>query len=237
MKLPLSGMMKKAPEPLADRKGRLGWLITTSFVYTDPAGVSLQLIPRFPECNPAMDDTDVVSDLCQMVDDLVTAGTADCPVVKVAPETDCDDIEQLARLCRQGPMMREPILPTGTRLAFGIVGEHLLMIDGQPDRGWPSRLFTRWSAAAAFERWMSFVARGWVVKYQLGADAQRADTPACEHKDARNRFFLLRAADRADCDAAGEEFARILGTCLAEDETSSGVTISHSACRAPAALK
>ncbi|MBK8752966.1 MAG: hypothetical protein IPL99_15630 [Candidatus Competibacteraceae bacterium] len=75
--------------------------------------------------------------------------------------------EQAMALREDALWSREPVMPAGTVLEFGLSGSNLLVIDGKPDTVWPARLFTRWFAHAAFKQWISHVSRGYWVHHEF----------------------------------------------------------------------
>jgi|APTNR8051073442_1049403.scaffolds.fasta_scaffold10561_7 hypothetical protein len=169
-----------------------------------------------------------------MLRDVRSAGSTALPAEALDPGG-CDAYERAMALRDKELCLREPLLPAGTVLEFGLSGPNLLVIDGKPDLGWPVRLFTRWSALAAFKRWISYMSRGYAIRYTLGQETN-VDLSWFAEPERRNDFFLLRETERAACDAAGEALVQTLRACFAEGETAPGVTVRYQSCRSPAVL-
>jgi len=299
--------------PLAECPARLGWTLADETTYADPPWLTVRLVPSFPECHPAINETGIVFDLLDlfhsaqrpgsyfllnctcgyppdagieemvlvshpdantviweldvsglgpvledywawhngflrlifqraeyetdlraMLRDVRSAGSTALPVEEVDPGG-CSAYERVMALHDEKLCLREPLLPAGTVLEFGLFGLNLLVIDGKPDLGWPVRLFTRWSALAAFKQWIGYVSRGYAIRYEFGEEAG-VDLSWFTEPERRNDFFLLRESERTACDAAGEALIRTLRACFAEGETAPGVTVRYQACRSPAVL-
>lgn len=174
------------------------------------------------------------ADLRAMLRDVRSAGSTALPVEALDPGG-WDAYEQAMALRDEELCLREPLLPAGTMLEFGLFGPNLLVIDGKPDLGWPVRLLTRWSALTAFKRWIGYVSRGYAIRYKLGEEAN-VDLSWFTEPERRNDFFLLRESDRTACNVAGEAWVQTLRACFAEAETAPGVTIRYQVCRSPAVL-
>ncbi|HOW75379.1 MAG TPA: hypothetical protein P5102_02665 [Candidatus Competibacteraceae bacterium] len=176
------------------------------------------------------------ADLRTMLRDVRSAGSPDLSVEELDPGG-CAAYEWAMALHCDEPWLQEPVLPAGTRLEFGLFGTDLLIIDGKPDRGWPVRLFTRWSAQAAFKQWIGYVTRGYAIRYELGEEEMSSLNLAWfSAPERRNNFFLLRESERADCDEAGAALVRTLQSCFAEGVTAPDVEVWYRACRSPAIL-
>ena len=231
--------------PLAECPARLGWTLADETTYADPPGLTVRLVPSFPECHPAINEAGIVFDLLDlfrsarrpggcfllnctcgyppdagieemvlvshpdadtviwelevgglgpalaegwssqtgflrlvfrreeyeadlraMVRDVRSAGSTALPVEELDPGG-CEAYERAMALHDEELCLREPLLPAGTVLEFGLFGPNLLVIDGKPDLGWPVRLFTRGSALAAFKRWIGYACRGFALRYAL----------------------------------------------------------------------
>lgn len=175
------------------------------------------------------------ADLRAMLRDVRSAGSTVLPVEEIDPGG-CGAYERAMALHDEELCLREPLLPAGTVLEFGLFGPNLLVIDGKPDLGWPVRLFTRWSALAAFKRWIGYVSRGWAVHYEFGEEARRLNLSWFAEPERRNDFFLLRESERTACDEAGAALVQTLCTCFAEGETAPGVTVRYQSCHSSAVL-
>lgn len=176
------------------------------------------------------------ADISAMLRDIRDAGSANLPVEELEPNIQGEAYEQAMILRCDERWPREPLLRAGTVLEFGLFGPNLLIIDGKPDLGWPVRLFTRWSALAAFKRWIGYVSRGHAIRYALGEDACDMNLPWFTDKERRNDFFLLREHERTACDEAGTVLASTLHACFSEGATAPGVEVRYQPCRNPAAF-
>lgn len=174
------------------------------------------------------------ADIRTMLRDIRRTGNADLPVGEIEPNLKFTYEEAMAFCDVDWPC--EPLLRAGTVLEFGLFGPNLLIIDGKPDLGWPVRLFTHWSALAAFKRWIGYVSRGHAIRYALGEDACGMNLPWFTDKERRNDFFLLREHERTACDEAGTALASTLHACFSEGATAPGVEVRYQPCRNPAAL-
>lgn len=88
-----------------------------------------------------------------------------------------------------------PVLPPGSLLEFGFVGDECYFINAQHGGSWPTRLLPDGRTRDAFETWMTFVKRGWTL---------------IPDPNLKNDFFLLHEEDRDACEGAG----RRLVACL-----------------------
>lgn len=176
------------------------------------------------------------TDIRAMLGDVRSAGSASLPVERLEPNFQGLAYERAMALRCDEYWPREPVLRAGTLLEFGLFGPNLLLINGKPDLGWPIRLFTRWSALAAFKRWIGYVSRGYALRYEFGDDASGINLSWFTEPERRNDFFLLRETERTACDKAGAAFVRTLRACFAEGATAPGVKVRYRACRSPAVL-
>lgn len=174
-------------------------------------------------------------DICAMLDAIRAAGSPELPVDELEPDGRGMAFERALALDCAQLRMREPILPPNTLLEFGFSGSHLLAINGEPDRGWPVRLFPRWSVYACFQEWLRFACRGYALRYAL--EGMEADWSDFSTEAVWNDFFLLRESDRAACDRAGEALARSLKAAFDEGGAAPGVEVVYRPCACRAVLE
>ena len=106
--------------------------------------------------------------------------------------------------------MREPLLPAGTVLEFGLFGPDLLVIDAKPDLGSEVRLFTRGRRHSPLSNDGSVMCVGG-LRYAMRLErrqARRLNLSWFAEPERRNDFFLLRESERAACDTAGDHWLK-----------------------------
>ena len=150
---------------------------------------------------------DYEADIRAMLDAVVNAGTAELPIDDYDPNLGGYVFESLQELAAENKWSRLPVLPPGTAVEFRVAYQHFLLFDGKPSNVYAPRLFTRWAASAAFDRWADY--------FLLGHD--------------------LEESRRADCDEAGEALAAELRRGFAEGQTAPGVAVAYRPCQPPAA--
>ncbi|MCE9569759.1 MAG: hypothetical protein K8R10_07100 [Rhodocyclales bacterium] len=151
---------------------------------------------------------DYEADIRAMLDAVVNAGTPELPIDDYDPNLGGCVFESLQELAAKNEWSRQPILRSGTVVEFRVAYRDFMLFNGKPSHTYAPRLFTRWAASAAFDRWMDHFLR------------------------ARD----LEESHRAECDQAGEAFAAVLRRCFAEDQTAPGVTVDYRPSQAPAAV-
>jgi len=150
---------------------------------------------------------DYEADIRAMLAAVLSAGSPDLPVEEYDPNRGGEVYELLQARAADGDWSRQPILRPGTLLEFRVARSSFLLLDGKPSNMYAPRLFTRWSAMAAFDHW---------------ADPFLLDRDLAESRGA-------------DCDEAGEAFAAVLRRCFAEGLAAPGVAVEYRPCREPRA--
>lgn len=136
--------------------------------------------------------------------------------------------EAMAVDCER-PWVHQPVLPASTVVEFGFRGSELLTINGCASQWWPTNLFTRWAAYAAFEEWTRYITRRYALK-PAAAEETGAPVPlAWESMGSSNDFVLRDESDRAACDRVGETLARLGRDGYAEWITAPGVEVGYRA--------
>lgn len=308
--------------PLAELAAKLDWLLEEEPLYWDEAdrekitGKCLRFHPRFPECNPALDE-DVLWDplaLCAstrtpgayslltcscgvddhagidkpiyvshpspnsiaweidtrglapalaptwhdqpgflrlifgreayqasiqtMIDAAKAAHSEALPVEELEPDKKGLAFEKLLAADSDGSLgKRQALFDSNSTLEIGCFGSDLLLLNGRPERRWPTALFPRWQCDAAFDRWLVFLRRGYGLARNSGQPSGEIDIDEITKGERRNDFFLLSAARRSDCNAAGEELAAQLRAAWAESGAAPGVEVRYRPIRAPAVFK
>lgn len=145
---------------------------------------------------------DYEADIRAMLDAVVNAGTPELPIDEYEPGRGGCTFESLQDLAAKNQWSRLPLLRPGVAVEFRVAQQDFMLFDRRPSRIYAPRLFTRWAASAAFDRW----ADGFL--------------PGRE----------LEVCRRARCDQAGEAFAAVLRRCFAEGSTAPGVTVCYRPC-------
>ncbi|MHB9101562.1 MAG: hypothetical protein ACYC2E_08630 [Sulfuricella sp.] len=185
------------------------------------------------------DRSQYVADLRRMVVEAQQENVA-LELYGVAPN-DYGFTEHLLAFDMGTPIVAEPILPPGSHLEFKLEGEEFCWLNGKRLFGWPPHYFPCWQINRVFKKWMRFFQRGYAINgtgfpvqsggfYLLGGTAYDAQVASSNP----NHFYLLDENDRAACDAAGNELARMLQKGVDESGNSPQVTVSYSPCRVSA---
>jgi hypothetical protein len=166
--------------------------------YLDWEKYDIHIHPDVPRCGRGLElhfeRAQYEADLFTMWQE-VEAAHRDLPVNELQP-LDCGQFEALqVELQHPAPVSLVPVLPPGSLLEFGFVGNECYFVNGQHGGGWPTFLLPDGRTRDAFETWMKFVKRGWALKPSL---------------EPKNEFFLLHEQDRDACEEAG----RHLVACL-----------------------
>jgi len=133
------------------------------------------------------------------------------------------DLEDFVAMDCEAPWGRKAIFPAGTRLEIGLFDGELARLDGNVDRGWIGRWFTRWVALVAFRTWGSHFSR----RFALGLDRAYLEN----NDTVRSNSFVLQPEKELEaCHAAGERFAAVLQALFDEGDTAPGVTVSYIRC-------
>lgn len=307
---------------LAELTAKLEWFLEEQPLYWDEAenekitGKCLRFHPRFPECNPALDE-DILWDLLElfastrtpgaysllscscgidehagiekqifvsypspdsiaweidtqglaptlaptwlsqsgflrlifcrddyeatvqaMIDAAKAANSVALPVEELEPNTKGLAFEELLAADGNGSLgKRQPLFDSKSTLEIGCFGSELLRLNGRPERRWPTALFPRWQCDAAFGRWLGFLQRGYELTPEAGQPSVEIDIAEISKGERRNDFFLLSAARRNDCNAAGEELAAQLRAAWAESGAAPGVEVLYRPITVPAIFK
>jgi len=109
------------------------------------------------------------------------------------------------------PLPRRPLWPAGSKVEIGFIpahdGHELLQIDGEfpRERPWIASWFTRCETLYAFQTWLGFVTRAFMVLEQLGPEVKT------------NEFVLRHESDRTACHDAGRRLARQMAEAAGPD--------------------
>jgi hypothetical protein len=173
-----------------------------------------------------------------MIDAAKTANSAVQPVEELEPNKKGLAFEELLAADGDGTLgKRRPLFSPGNTLEIGCFGSELLLLNGRPERRWPAVLFPRWQCDAAFDRWIGFLRRGYGLTPEAGQPSGEMDFAEISKGERLNDFFLLSAALRNDCNAAGEELAAQLRAAWIESGAAPGVRVLYLPITAQAIFK
>jgi len=159
------------------------------------------------------DRSQYVADLHRMVVDVQQANK-ELELYELAGRGDYGFVEELLAFDFDAPIVAEAIFPPGSHLEFRLEGDEYCWLNGKKLKGWPPHYYPCWEINRAFKKWTQFFQRGY------------AGNP--------NLLYLPDENDRAACDAAGNELAKMLQKGIDESGNSPQVTVSYSPCLLPA---
>lgn len=181
---------------------------------------------------------DYLASIQAMIDAAKSADCAALPVEELEPNRRGLAFEELVAADASGNLgKRKALFDSKGTLEIGCFDCELLLLNGSPERRWPTATFPRWECDAAFDRWLAFIQRGYQITDNAGMLSGEIDIAEISKGERRNYFFLLCAARRNDCNAAGEELAAQLRTAWAESDAAPGVTVRYRPITAPAVFK
>lgn len=173
-----------------------------------------------------------------MIDAAKTANSPALPVEELEPNRSGQAFEELLASDRDGTLgKRQALFDSKGTLEIGCFGSELLLLNGRPERRWPIALFPRWQCDAAFDRWLDFLQRGYQITQIAGQPSGEIDIAEISKGERQNDFFLFRAAQRNDCNAAGEELAAQLRAAWAESGAAPDAEVRYRPITAPAVFK
>lgn len=152
------------------------------------------------------DRNQYVADLRRMVAEVQQANK-ELELYELAGSGGYDFLEELLAFDFDAHFAAEPVLPPGSHLEFRLEGDEYCWLNGKKLKGWPPHYFPRWEINRAFKKWISFFQRG--------------------HACNPNQLYLPNENNRAVCDAAGNELARMLQKSIDESGNSPQVKVSY----------
>lgn len=173
-----------------------------------------------------------------MIEAAKAANSAALPVEELEPNRNGRAFEELLTADDGGMLgKRKALLNSKSTLEIGSFGSDLLLLNGRPERRWPTALFPRWQCDAAFDRWLGFLQRGYGLTPEAGQPSGEIDIAEISKGERQNDFFLLSAARRHDCNAAGEELVAQLRAAWARSDAAPDLEVLYRPITAPAVFK
>ncbi len=127
------------------------------------------------------------------------------------------DLEDFVVMDCEAPWGRKPVLRAGRLLEIGLFDDWLARVDGNVDKDWIGRWFTRWVTLAAFRTWDAYFFR----RYGLNGVLLEAD-------EVRPNGIVMSFNDALEaCHVAGEHLAAAIQAQFDEGETAPGLVVRY----------
>lgn len=133
------------------------------------------------------------------------------------------DLDDFVAMDYAAPWGRKPVLRAGRLLEIGLFDDWMARVDGNVDKDWIGRWFTRWATLAAFRAWTPHYSR----LYGFGC------VPLDSNNVGQNCFVLSSNDALEACHVAGERLAAVIQAQFDESETAPGVVVRYVRCVPP----